>query len=266
MMPTNDDREIVSIAVVSISIMLMLMPTIVSTLTIALFLLSTLTIIKTTALSIMSSKPFCLNVRLDVKPERRDEFLKVIQHDGKSTVANELDALQFVVGEDVDSTNTFYLHEQYKSEDAFTYHTQTPHYAKWQTFCNSDPFVKDPVVDMYHGTHDEETKIPMRAAFCLNVELNIQPHVREEFLKVIDNNQKGSNAEPLCLQYHYGESTTTPNAFFFHEEYIGQDDGRQGLEAHQAAPHFAVWEHFASTGEPFTKPPTVSLYKSLIFE
>jgi quinol monooxygenase YgiN len=234
------------------------MLTIDRTLTFALSLLST---IEATALSM--SKPFCLNVRLDVKPHRRDEFLRVIQHDGKCTVGNEPDALQFVVGEDMDSANTFYLHEQYKSEDAFHYHTQTPHYAKWSTFCNSDPFVVDPVVNTYHGTH-AATRIPMRVAFCLNVELNIQPYAREEFLNVIDNNQKGSNAEPLCLQYHYGESTTAPNTFFFHEEYIGEDGGKQGFEAHQAAPHFAVWEQFASTGESFTKPPTVSLYRSLI--
>jgi quinol monooxygenase YgiN len=247
---------------------IMPIPTIGRTLdlTIALFLLSSIQT-SVSAFSIMSTqKPFCLNVRLDVKPHRRDEFLRVIQHDGQSTVANEPGALQFVVGEDVDSANTFHLHEQYKSEDAFHYHTQTPHYAKWHTFCNSDPFVVDPlVVNTYHGTHaDTAAPIPMRAAFCLNVELNIQPDAREEFLKVIDKNQKGSNAEPLCLQYHYGESTTTPNTFFFHEEYIGKDGGKQGFEAHQATPHFAAWEQFASTGEPFTKPPTVSLYKSLI--
>lgn len=207
-------------------------------------------------------KPFALNVRLDVKPERRDDFLQIIQNDQSNTVAKEPDALQFVVGEDVDSPNTFYLHEQYKSEDAFKYHTETPHYAEWKKFCDSEPFSVAPVVDFYLCTHEAE-KIPIRTAFCLNVELNIQPKVRNKFLEVIDNNQKGSNAEPLCLQYHYGESTTTPNTFFFHEEYTGENDGKEGFQAHQATPHFAMWETFASTGEPFTKPPIINLYKTL---
>jgi quinol monooxygenase YgiN len=134
-------------------------------------------------------------------------------------------------------------------------------FTEWEKFCDSGPFGGEPILDFSQGTHDAET-ILLRPAFCLNVELCIKADVREEFLKVIQNNQDGSVKEPLCFQYHYGESTTTPNSFYFHEQYGGAEDGKEGFDAHVVAPHFVVWEEFASTN-PFTKPPVVSKYKTL---
>lgn len=132
----------------------------------------------------------------------------------------------------------------------------------WQKFGDTDPFVSEPEIDTFDCTHKPE-KIADRSAFCLNVELCINPDVREEFLNVIENNQNGSNnKEPLCLQYHYGESNTVPNTFYFHEQYTGLDGGKEGFDAHTNAPHFAAWEEFASTN-PFTKDPIVYKYKTI---
>ena len=80
---------------------------------------------------------------------------------------------------------------------------------------------------------------------------------------MIRNNQKGSNEnEPLCLQYVYGESTVEPNKFLFHEEYEGAEGGKEGFDAHAAAPHFKKWEEFVEK-DPFTKAPVVNCFKSL---
>jgi autoinducer 2-degrading protein len=210
----------------------------------------------------MSFNVLALNVKLAVKPDRRVEFLDVIQMDGAETLAKEPGALQFVLGEDTSTNNVFYLHEQYKSLDDFRYHESTPHFAKWKAFCATGPFHQDPIVDIYECQHDP-VQVPVRAAFSLNVELCIKPELREEFLKVINNNQRGSRAEPLCLQYDYGESITTPNSFYFHEQYKGDNEGKQGFDAHAIAPHFVKWEEFAAT-DPFTKPPVVSFLKNII--
>ncbi len=53
------------------------------------------------------------------------------------------------------------------------------------------------------------------------------------------------------MQYSWGENADAPNTFHFHEQYVGEE----GVEAHGAAPHFAVWEEFASRGNPFSKLP-----------
>ncbi|KAI2497752.1 hypothetical protein MHU86_16747 [Fragilaria crotonensis] len=144
----------------------------------------------------------------------------------------------------------------------------------------TDPFSEPLVVDIFQcndrsnnvgdeSTEETATTTPIittkQPVFCLNVQLCIQPQVRDEFLKVILNNQKGSREdEPLCLQYDFGENVNTPNVFHFHEQYVGEDAGKEGFLAHQASPHFAVWEEFAAKGsDVFTKDPVVTLFRTI---
>lgn len=212
----------------------------------------------------MMTRPFAVNLRFTVLPERRADFLNLVKVNQRLTLDTEPEALQYVVGEDTSSPNTFYLHEQFTSYEGFLAHRDMPHAADWARFKESQPFAEggSPKLDSYFGTHAPEV-IPVRDAFCLNVELCIKPEVREEFLECIANNARGSNEdEPLCLQYIYGESKDEPNTFYFHEQYTGVNGGKEGFDAHTATPHFAAWEKFAST-DPFTKPPVVSLFRTL---
>ncbi|GAB5359089.1 hypothetical protein AAMO2058_000514400 [Amorphochlora amoebiformis] len=97
-----------------------------------------------------------------------------------------------------------------------------------------------------------------RPVFCVNVNLYVKPDRREEFLACIRNNKRGTEGtEALALEYTWGESMEEKNTFHFQEKYIG----KEGFEAHQKAPHFAVWEKFAKS-DPFTKPPEVFLFQS----
>jgi quinol monooxygenase YgiN len=205
-----------------------------------------------------------VNLKLTVKPERRDEFIMLIKDNQEQTLTSESAALQYVVGEDTTTPNTFYIHEEFTGEQGFLDHRNTPHAANWVAFRNSKPFTEDgePEFNFFEGFH-EAVAVPVRTAYCLNVQLCVKPEVREEFLKVINTNEMGSNNdEGLCLQYVYGECKDVPNKFIFHEEYKGADDGKQGFDAHTTAPHFLVWEEFAAT-DPFTKPPVVDFFRTL---
>ena len=105
---------------------------------------------------------------------------------------------------------------------------------------------------------EDSTATPVVA---LNVILRLKEEAREKFLEVILNNQKGTlnkELEPLALEYIFGEDANEPNTFHFHEKYLGE----AGIAAHNAAPHFAVWEEFVQT-DPFTSPPEV--YKFSLF-
>lgn len=247
----------------------MILSTLSFLIAIKVFLLSILTQLHTsTAFSLENNNkmgPFCLNLKLALRPDQREEFLTLIKEDQKQSLATEPGCVQFVVGEDTTTPNTFYLHEEYKNEAGFQAHTETPHFAKWNAFCDTKPWSNDgPVVTFYHGTHETQTWPTPDYAYCLNVDLYPQPEARDAFLKVIAANKKGTDAnEPLCLQYVYGESTSVPNAFHFHEQYTGKEAGKEGFEAHTSSPHFADWEAFASTGEPFSKPPVVSFFKTI---
>jgi quinol monooxygenase YgiN len=129
-------------------------------------------------------------------------------------------------------------------------------------FFATDPFTRDLEASVFRCQH-EPVRIPPRPAFCVNVRLCIQPEVREEFLQVIRNNQKGSRQESLCLQYDFGESLEEPNVFYFHEQYTGAEGGKEGFDAHAATLHFAAWEAFASKENVFTKPPAISFFRTL---
>mmetsp|Transcript_19474 Transcript_19474/g.28672 ORF Transcript_19474/g.28672 Transcript_19474/m.28672 type:complete len:247 (+) Transcript_19474:56-796(+) len=214
------------------------------------------------AFSTTSTRPFALNIKFIVKPDRQDEFLKVMRNNIHQTMTSEPNALQFILGKDVDDDNTFYLHEEYKSRaDHQDPHTKTKYYDDCIAFFDTEPFTEPHIADAYTLAHDGPAeKVKNVEAVCLNVELCIKPEVRDEFLDVIRNNKAGSDREPLCLQYSWGENVHTPNTFHFHEQYIGEE----GLAAHNVAPHFAVWEEFASKGNPFAKPPIVQKFKALL--
>ena len=212
-------------------------------------------------------KPYGLNLRCKIKPERRDDFISVIKDTQRETLELEPASLQYVLGEDTDDENTFYIHQQYLGEEGLAAHCESEGTANWNEFKRTDPFVEggEPTIEYFY-TNLKPSKTAIRSAYCVHVELCIKEEFIDEFLQVIENNSNGSNNdEPLCLQYVYGESTTEPNKFIFHEEYKGEDGGKEGFDEHASAPHFKVWEEFAEKG-PFTKDPVVHFFKSLTDE
>ena len=207
------------------------------------------------------NKPFAVNLKLSIKDDRREGFLSLIRSNQRKTLDLESESLQYVVGEDAETKNTFYLHEQVTSSQGFLDHRATDHTADWAAFKATDPFVGSIEMDSYLLEHSTSECEPRKEAFGVQVVLCIKPEVREDFLKCISANRAGSMQEPLCYQYAYGESDTTPNRFIFHEEY----KSREGFEAHKQTPHFADWETFAAT-DPFTEPPVVNFFESHLLE
>mmetsp|Transcript_8234 Transcript_8234/g.11764 ORF Transcript_8234/g.11764 Transcript_8234/m.11764 type:complete len:274 (-) Transcript_8234:127-948(-) len=207
--------------------------------------------------------PYAVNLKCAVKPERREEFLSLIKSNQRKTLDTEPDALQYTVGEDIHTPNIFYIHEQFTDVNGFSYHKDTNHAAEWTKFKNSEAFDDYGPVEFFHIA-EEVNQVPVQSGlYCVHVELCIKPAIREEFLEVIRNNAKGSNMEEeLCLQYVYGEKEGEDNTFIFHEEYRGDEGGKEGFDAHTKSPHFADWEHFAAT-DPFTKEPVVSFFRTI---
>jgi len=96
-----------------------------------------------------STSKFCLNVKLCIKPERRDEFLTCIRNNQAGTLSSEPLAIDYKWGEAADAPNTFHFYERYKGKAGFEEHQQTPHFAAWEEFASSDPFTAPPVVEFY---------------------------------------------------------------------------------------------------------------------
>jgi len=215
------------------------------------------------------SRPFALNVKMSILPEKREAWLKQILDDQSCTRNNEEGNLQFSLSEDTETPNVFYLHEQFVDESAFQAHAASPHFARYDDFCKTEkPYTLEgePTICFFSpmeegGDWVKRERVVPQTAFCVTVNLYPKSEVRENFLNVIANNKKGTDTtEPLALQYTFGESNSEPNTFHFHEQYSGEGDGKQGFEAHASSPHFADWEKFVDT-DPFLKSPEVYFSK-----
>ena len=75
------------------------------------------------------------------------------------------------------------------------------------------------------------------------VKVRVKAGERDRFLKAIEVDALGSeNDEPGCLRFNVLQSEDDENVYFFYEVY--KDEA--ALEAHRAAPHYAVWREAAA--------------------
>jgi autoinducer 2-degrading protein len=71
-------------------------------------------------------------VKVRVKPDRQERFLKAIEHDAVASERDEPGCLRFNVLQDERDKNLYYFYEVYKDEAALEAHRKMPHYAVWQ--------------------------------------------------------------------------------------------------------------------------------------
>jgi quinol monooxygenase YgiN len=77
----------------------------------------------------------------------------------------------------------------------------------------------------------------------LVVKIRIKPEHRDTFLKAIEVDALGSEQdEPGCLRFNVLQSEADENVYYFYEVY--KDEA--ALDAHRAAPHYAVWREAAA--------------------
>jgi quinol monooxygenase YgiN len=77
---------------------------------------------------------------------------------------------------------------------------------------------------------------------ALVVNLQVEPGHRAEFLEAITQNATSTfTDEPGCLYFDVVVDTADDHHFLFYELYADQ----AALDAHRAAPHFAVWRQAA---------------------
>ena len=76
------------------------------------------------------------------------------------------------------------------------------------------------------------------------VKVRVKPGERERFLKAIEVDALGSERdEPGCMRFNVLQDGQDQNIYYFYEVYRDA----AALEAHRAAPHYAVWRAAADT-------------------
>lgn len=81
--------------------------------------------------------PIAIAVTVTIKPDRIDEFLKVMEEDAVSSRTKEPGCLRFDVLRDRNIPNQFVFYEVYVDSDAITFHKNQPHFKLWTDFKNS---------------------------------------------------------------------------------------------------------------------------------
>lgn len=70
-------------------------------------------------------------VKVRVKPNERERFLKAIEADALGSEKDEPGCLRFNVLRDAQDGNVYYFYEVYRDEAALEAHRKAPHYAVW---------------------------------------------------------------------------------------------------------------------------------------
>ena len=79
---------------------------------------------------------------------------------------------------------------------------------------------------------------------ALWVKVRVKPEQRERFLKAIEADALGSERdEPGCMRFNVLRDQQDQNVYYFYEVY--RDEA--ALQAHRAAPHYAIWQAAADT-------------------
>ena len=71
-------------------------------------------------------------VKVRVKPDMKEKFLKAIEHDALGSERDEPGCVRFNVLQDAQDPNVYYFYEVYRDEAAIEAHRKTPHYATWR--------------------------------------------------------------------------------------------------------------------------------------
>ena len=76
---------------------------------------------------------FSLVVHMEVRPDRREEFLAGMAANAEASVRDEPGCLRFDISSVDGDENRFVLYELYADAEAFAAHKTTPHFAQWRT-------------------------------------------------------------------------------------------------------------------------------------
>ena len=91
--------------------------------------------------------PFALVVTVEIKPDRIQDFLKVIEEDAVCSREKESGGcLRFDVLRDRSDPNKFVFYEVYQDDDAAARHKDMPHFKLWSDFKASGGVVSQSVV------------------------------------------------------------------------------------------------------------------------
>ena len=195
---------------------------------------------------------YILMVRLKVKKDKINDFIKESIGDSQGSVINEPGCRRFDIIQDQNDPTLFLFCEIYDNEDSFKAHNSYEHFKIWAektkdyydseievSFCkpvypvdkvNWDSIRNEASLDPYFSN----SSLMVIAAPQYVKEENI-----EEFIKSITLDSIGStNEEPGCLRFDVYQNINDPSELYLYEVYVNAD----AFEYHKDTPHIKKWK------------------------
>jgi autoinducer 2-degrading protein len=197
---------------------------------------------------------YILMVRLKVKKDRIDDFIKASIGDGDGSVRNEPGCRRFDVIQDAQDPTLFAFTEVYNDEAAFEHHKTTSHFKKWDaavkdlfdgktevSFCRPvfprgdakwDSLRPDGAVnDPYFGNS---------SLHVIHAPQYVQADKVDQFIDAVALDGVGStHEEPGCLRFDVYQNIKDPTELYLYEVYANP----AAFDYHRGTPHITKWRN-----------------------
>ena len=195
---------------------------------------------------------YILMVRLKVKKEKINEFIKESIKDAVGSVDIEPGCRRFDIIQDQTDPTLFAFCEVYDDEEAFKAHGTYDHFKIW--FETTKPFYDSelevsfckPVYPVDNVLWDAKREEASDHEYFSNSSLHVihspqyvkQENI-EEFTQSITLDSIGStNQEPGCLRFDVYQNINDPSELYLYEVY----SNAQAFEYHRETPHIKKWK------------------------
>jgi len=193
---------------------------------------------------------YILMVRLKVKQDHINDFIKASIADGTGSVLNEPGCRRFDIIQDETDPTLFAFNEVYNDEAAFEHHKTAPHFKQWDTavkpmldgavevsFCR-------PVYPLGNANWDAHRPGAVEdPAFASGLHVihspqPVQPDKVDAFIAAGTLDGLGSTREePGCLRFDIYQNIHKPSELYLYEVYVN----KTAFEYHTRTPHIAKW-------------------------
>jgi autoinducer 2-degrading protein len=195
---------------------------------------------------------YILMVRLKVKQDRIDDFIKASIGDSEGSVRNEPGCRRFDIIQDAEDPALFAFTEVYNDADAFEAHKTYPHFKEW------DAAVKDmfdapvevsfcrPVYPRGDAKWDalrsagavDHPYFSSHTLHVISAPQFVQAERVDAFIDAVALDGIGStHEEPGCLRFDVYQNVNDPTELYLYEVYANA----AAFDYHRGTPHITKW-------------------------